>query len=74
MKIQLYSSLIAYATVTTSQGALFIGGNSGSSLATVACYNSLGWSRLDGLQVSRDRHRAIINGDQVYVIGGNGIK
>ena len=62
--------------MTTSRGALFIGGagNDGFEVATVACYNSSGWSRLDDLQSTRTRHRAIINGDKVYVIGGGGTK
>ena len=60
--------------MTTIQGALIIGGYDGSYLATVACYNSSGWSRLDDLQSTRINHRAIINGDKVYVIGGTGTK
>ena len=68
-------SIYFYATVTTSQGALFIGGNDGSTqVATVACYNNEGWRRLDDLQSIRMYHRAIINGDGVYVIGGSGTK
>ena len=68
----LYFSIYYYATVTTSQGALFIGGyGDGSEVATVACYNNAGWSRLDDLQSTRRYHRAIINGDKVYVVGGN---
>ena len=63
-------SIYAYATVTTSQGALFIGGYDSSPVATVACYNSSGWKRLDDLQSTRRNHRAIINGDKVYVVGG----
>ena len=70
----IFFSIFGYATVTTSKGALFIGGDSGSEVATVACYNSSGWSRLDDLQSTRTRHRAIINGDKVYVIGGNGTR
>ena len=70
----LYFSIFAYATVTTTQGALIIGGTEGSQVATVACYNNSGWSRLDDLQSTRQYHRAIINGDKVYVIGGNEIK
>ena len=60
--------------MTTTKGALIIGGtetSSGDSLATVACYNSDGWSKLDNLQRGRYAHRAIVNGDKVYVIGGN---
>ena len=64
-------SYYKYATVTTRQGALFIGGYDGEAwVATVACYNNAGWSRLDDLQSTRVDHRAIINGDKVYVIGG----
>ena len=51
-----------------------MGGNDGSYVATVACYNSSGWSRLDDLQSVRGNHRAIINGDKVYAIGGSGTK
>ena len=70
-----YFSIYYYATVTTSQGALFIGGEAaGSEVATVACYKSSGWSRLDDLQSPRRYQRAIINGEKVYVIGGGGKK
>ena len=70
-----YLSLHAFATVTTQQGALIIGGQfyDGSSypaISTVACYNESGWSRLDDLQSVRAWHRAKINGDKVYIIGG----
>ena len=67
-------SIHGYATVTTSKGALIIGGSEDSELATVACYNDVGWSKLQDLQSTRTDHRAIINGDQVYVIGGRGTK
>ena len=68
-------SITLFATVTTEQGALIIGGSpdsANSAIATVACYNNSGWSRLDDLQSARQQHRAIINGDKVYVIGGLG--
>ena len=29
-----------------------------------------GWSRLDDLQSTRHEHRAIVNDDKVYVVGG----
>ena len=67
----IYFSIYFYATVTTSQGALIIGGSAGSEVATVACYNNAGWRRLDDLQSARAYHRAINNGDKVYVVGGN---
>ena len=41
-------------------------------VTTVACYNNAGWSRLDDLQSTRVDHRAIINGEKVYVTGGQG--
>ena len=72
-------SIRDYATVTTSQGALIIGGyvdgvGGYTAVATVACYNNSGWSKLDDLQSGRYNHRAIINGNKVYVIGGQGEK
>ena len=71
----MHFSIFGYATVTTSQGALILGGyGDGSYVVTVACYNIAGWSRLDDLQSIRHYSRAIINGDKVYVIGGDGNK
>ena len=68
-------SIYKYATVTTNQGALFIGGFGGAvELVVVACYNNAGWSQLDNLQSTRSDHRAIINGDKVYLIGGSGTR
>ena len=61
-----FYSIYRYATVTTTEGAIFIGG---ASLANVYLYNSSGWTRLDNLHTSREYHRAIINGDKIYVIG-----
>ena len=60
-------SFYRYATVTTSEGAIFIGGGT-----DVYLYNNSGWRRLDDLHTSRIWHRAIINGDKIYVIGGSG--
>ena len=68
-----------FATITTVQGALIIGGYVTNGLteweeptATVACYNTSGWSRLDDLQSPRHNGRAIANGDKIYIIGGSG--
>ena len=72
--LTLYFSIYDYASVTTGQGALFIGGYAGAEVATVACFNNARWSKLDDLQSTRRRHRAIVNGDKVYVIGGNGVR
>ena len=63
-------SIYGYATVTTSLGAIFLGGAAESIVATVACYNNAGWTRLDDLQSIRRYHRAIVNGDKIYVVGG----
>ena len=71
---KLYFSYYAYATVSTPKGAIFIGGYDGSQISTVACYNNSGWSKLDDLQSIRYAPRAIINGDKVYVVGGDGVK
>ena len=62
-----FYSIDRYATVTTSEGAIFIGGGT-----DVYLYNNSGWRRLDDLHTSRIWHRAIINGDKIYVIGGSG--
>ena len=74
----IYLSIRRFATVTTEQGALIIGGiwrnleEKDSVVTTVACFNNSGWSRLDDLQSARYNSRAIINGDKVYVVGGHG--
>ena len=60
-------SFYRYATVKTSEGAIFIGGGT-----DVYLYNNSGWRRLDDLHTYRIWHRAIINGDKIYVIGGSG--
>ena len=68
------SSISAYATVTTSQGALIIGGYNGKeSVTTIADYtgNASGWTQIGDLHVARNGHRAIINVDQVFVVGGH---
>ena len=70
--MKIYYRIYLFATVTTEQGALIIGGYDGSDVATVACYNKAGWSRLEDLHYTRRNHRAIINGDKVYVVGGYG--
>ena len=68
-------------TVSTNQGALIIGGychyylsESIGPVATVASFNENGWEKLDDLQSTRQGHRAIVNGDKVFVIGGYGTK
>lgn len=70
-KLKTYSRIRFYATVTTSQGALIIGGMVELvEVRTVGAYNDDGWKKLNDLQAPRLGHRAIVNGDKVFVIGG----
>ena len=70
-------SIYYYATVTTPLGVLILGGygadgdEHGIAKSTVACYNDSKWTKLDGLQAPRHAHRAIVNEEKVYVIGGS---
>ena len=58
--------------MTTNQGALIIGGTDiTGDLALVHCYNNARWSRLNDLQSTRYGHRAIANGDKVFIVGGS---
>ena len=65
-------SIWGYGTVATPQGALIIGGWSGTYLSTVASYDGSSWKKLNDLHTIRRAHRAIVNGDKVYVVGGQG--
>ena len=62
--------------MTTSEGVLIIGGHCWGSEDSedhgqiVALYNDDGWKRLDDLYSKREGHRAIVNGDKIFVIGG----
>ena len=61
--------------MTTSEGVLIIGGKCWGSDPEiqgqiVALYNDDGWKRLDDLHSKREGHRAIVNGDKIFVIGG----
>ena len=66
--------------MTTSEGLLIIGGKCWGSdcednqtnptSQIVALYNDDGWKRLDDLHSKREGHRAIVNGDKIFVIGG----
>lgn len=66
-----------YATVTTPLGVLILGGygadgdEQGIAKSTVACFNNSKWSKLDGLQSPRHAHRAIVNEEKVFVVGGS---
>lgn len=58
--------------MTTKKGALIIGGWSGTFLSTVASFDGISWEKLNDLHSSRRAHRAIVNGNKVYVVGGQG--
>ena len=58
--------------MTTKKGALIIGGWSGTFLSTVASFDGINWNKLNDLNSSRRAHRAIVNGNKVYVVGGQG--
>ena len=58
--------------MTTKKGALVIGGWDGTFLSTVARFDGSRWKKLNDLLSSRRAHRAIVNGNKVYVIGGQG--
>ena len=76
-----YSSIHAYGVVSLSDSILIIGGRCdsipdfyGVSSSTIAKYKLTTtveeWSKVGNLQKPRDYHRAIINGNRIYVIGG----
>ena len=53
---------------------MIIGGYNGKeSVSTIADYtgNASGWTQIGDLHVARNGHRAIINVDQVFVVGGH---
>ena len=58
--------------MTTKKGALIIGGWSGTFLSTVASFDGISWKKLNDLNSARRAHRAIVNGNKVYVVGGQG--
>ena len=63
--------------MTTPLGVLILGGygadgdEQGIAKSTVACFNNSKWSKLDGLQSARHAHRAIVNEEKVFVVGGS---
>ena len=42
------------------------------AVSTVALYNGSGWSKVGDLHSNRYNHRAITNGQKIFVIGGSG--
>ena len=68
-----HDELYLYATVATSQGAFIIGGYySSEPVSTIASINSSKWTPIGDLLYARYGHSAIINGNNILVVGGQG--
>ena len=66
-------SINTYATVTTDDGVLIIGGFDNSrAVADVALFDGTNWSSMGLLHGARTGHNAVVNADKLFVIGGEG--
>ena len=66
-------SIYYYGVISRKSSVLIIGGYcDGSSSSLIAKYTIDKWERAGNLQKSRYAHRAIANGDRIYVVGGFG--
>ena len=66
-------SISYYGVISRKSSVLIIGGRcDGSSSSLVAKYTIDKWAHVGNLQKSRREHRAIANGDRIYVVGGIG--
>ena len=66
-------SINTYATVTTEDGILIIGGfNNSKAVAEVARFDGTNWSLVGLLHGARTGHNAAVNADKLFVIGGEG--
>ena len=66
-------SIYYYGVISQKSSVLIIGGIcGGSSSSLIAKYTDDKWERAGNLQRSRHAHRAIANGDRIYVVGGVG--
>ena len=67
-------SIYRYGLISRQSSVLIMGarcdGNVSSSL--IAKYTIDEWERVGNLQYPRHYHRAISNGDRIYVVGGSG--
>ena len=64
-------SLYDYGLISR-QSSVFGGKCDDNVSSLVAKYSIDKWERVGNLQDSRHNHRAIANGDQIYVVGGTG--
>ena len=66
-------SISHYGVISRKSSVLIIGGRcDGISSALVAKYAIDEWERVGNLQNSREYHRAIVNDNRFYVVGGAG--
>ena len=68
-----------YGVISRESSVLIFGGfcadgESGSSSSRIAKYTLDKWEQVGNLQQNRYEHRAIANGDRIYVVGGSGTK
>ena len=71
-----FRSLYSFATVSFGSAFVVLGGYKDGEveLKTAALYSDDQWSKMGNLQKTRHGHGAIIRDNEVYVIGGYGIK
>ena len=66
-------SISDYGVISRESSVLIIGGVcDGSAYSSIAKYTIDKWERVGNLQKSRYDHRAIVNEDRIYVVGGQG--
>ena len=73
-KVKTFLRISNYATASTSEGVLIIGGytdGSPSYTSTIAEYKDGNWKNLGDLTQSRSSHGAITSGSITMVVGGN---
>ena len=68
-----FFSIYRYGVISRQSSVLIFGGFcDGTSASLIAKYTIDQWERVGNLQNSRLSHRAIANGDRIYVVGGEG--
>ena len=68
-------SIHHYGLINRHSSVLIIGGTcDGSTSALIAKYTNNKWESVGYLQHPREGHRAILNDDRIYVVGGYGTK
>ena len=66
-------SMRRYGVISRKSSVLIIGGRiDGKDSSLIAKYTIDKWELVGNLQTPRNGHRAIANGDRIYVVGGHG--